>query len=219
MAWAAYTLTNSLSNGLWREGVAPMQFKTVSAYLTALRKDPGLTMIPLGMVAEWKGISRSAVSEQIKSGKLEGLEVKGQHKTWRGVCPDALFAQEQAAENGARERRLQVLRTLSQAAAAGHQLSYGDVMAPAGLSSRNPRHRAEIGTVLSVLSRDSLSHHGFLISAIVVQKTTGRPNALFFTLARQLGCLGEHDDETTFWQHQKDRVFAAFRAKPKADRD
>src|SRR5512145_734067 len=147
-----------------------MHFKTVAAYLEALKADPALTMIPLGMVAEWKGISRSAVSEQVKSGKLEGIVVKGARKTWRGVSPDALFAQVEAHETGIRERRLQVLRTLSAAAAAGILLTYGEVMAPAGLAPSNPRHRAEIGTLLSDLSRDSLASHDFLISAVVVQK-------------------------------------------------
>ena len=47
-----------------------MVFKSVEAYLDALRQDSNLTMLPLGLVAELKGISRSAVSEQIKSGAL-----------------------------------------------------------------------------------------------------------------------------------------------------
>lgn len=192
-----------------------MHFKSVAAYLEALRLDPTLTMIPLGMVAEWKGISRSAVAEQVKGGKLGGIVVKGHRKTWRGVTPKALLAQEQAQEDSLKERRLAVLRTLSAAAAAGRLLTYGEVMAPAGLAPSNPRHRAEIGTLLSDLSRNSLDRHGMLVSAIVVQKTSGRPNALFFTLARDLGCLAADADAGAFWRDQCDRVFAAFRAKPK----
>lgn len=192
-----------------------MQFKSVAAYLEALKDNPGLTMIPLGMVAEWKGVSRSAVSEQVRTGKLEGIVVEGERKAWRGVTPAALFAQEQARADGVRERRRAVLRALSAAAAAGRVLTYGAVMAPAGLAPSNPRHRAEIGSLLSDLSRDSLRRHGILLSAIVVQKMSGRPNALFFALARELGCLGADDDAEAFWRAQCERIFAAFRATSK----
>lgn len=187
-----------------------MQFKSVAAYLEALGKGPSLAMIPLGMVAEWKGISRSAVSEQIKSGRLEGIVVKGGDKTWRGVSPHTLFAQDQARASHQRDRRLLVLAAIAEAAAAGRLLTYGEVMRPAAMAPSNPRHRAEIGAILSDLSRDSLGGQGFLISALVVQKTSGRPNALFFTLARELGCLGEDQDETAFWRDQCGRAFAAY---------
>ena len=192
-----------------------MQFKSVTAYLKALRDNPDLAMIPLSMVAEWKGISRSAVSEQVKSGNLEGIEIKGKNKVWRGIRPQALFVQEAGIEAQSRQRRDQVRTTLAQAAATGQQISYGEAMAPAGLSSRNPRDRAEIGTLLSELSRESLTGQGILISAIVVQKTTGRPNAQFFALARELGCLRNGADEATFWHDQKARVFRAFSAPSK----
>ena len=188
-----------------------MLFKSVTAYLEALNKDPALAMIPLGMVAEWKGISRSAVSEQIKSGRLEGIVVRGDNKTWRGVSPHTLFAQAEERDSHQRERRMRVLAAIAQAAAEGCLLTYGEVMAPAGMVPSNPRHRAEIGTILSDLSRDSLGSQGFLISALVVQKTSGRPNGLFYTLARELGCLEEDGDETAFWRDQCGRAFAAYR--------
>lgn len=188
-----------------------MHYKSVEAYVEALRSDPALTMIPLGLVAELKGISRSAVSEQIKSGRLEGISVKGRRKTWRGVTPQALFAQAERQEHSDKTRRHHVVKALSKAAAEGRPVSYGDIMAPAGMTPSNPRHRAEIGTVLSEISRDSLARHGFLISAIVVQKTTGRPNTLFFKLAEDLGCLAPGADRAAFWQAECDKVFAAFR--------
>lgn len=191
-----------------------MQFKSVTAYLEALGKDPSLAMIPLGMVAEWKGISRSAVSEQIKSGRLEGIVVHGGGKTWRGVSPHTLSLQAQARESHRHDRRLLVLAAIAEAAAAGRVLTYGEVMAPAGMAPSNPRHRAEIGAILSDLSRDSLGSQGFLVSALVVQKTSGRPNGLFFTLARELGCLEKDGNEVAFWRDQCDRAFTAYGRAP-----
>ncbi len=194
-----------------------MHYRSVEAYVEALRHDPALAMIPLGLVAELKGISRSAVAEQIRSGKLEGVCVRGRRKTWRGVAPKALFAQAERQEEDARERRLKVVKALSRAAVTGQTVPYGEIMAPAGMAASNPRHRAEIGTLLSELSRESLERHGFLIAAIVVQKTTGRPNALFFKVAEDLGCLEAGADPIAFWRAECDKVFAAFRARPKEE--
>lgn len=194
-----------------------MNYRTVQAYVEALRKDPSLAMIPLGLVAEFKGISRSAVAEQVRTGKLEGVSVRGRRKTWRGVAPNALFAQAERQEEDARERRRKVVKALSEAARDGVTIPYGEVMAPAGMASSNPRHRAEIGELLSALSRESLERHGFLIAAIVVQKTSGRPNALFFKVAEELGRLEPDADRTAFWRAECDKVFAAFRERPKEE--
>lgn len=183
-----------------------MIFPSVETYLAALRRDPALAIIPLGMVAELKGISRSAVSEQIKTGRLESLIVEGRRKTWRGVTPAALFAQAERLDAVARERRDRVAETLARAAAEHRLIPYGAVMEAAGLSARNPRDRAAIGALLAELSRDSLAQRGCLIGAIVIQKATGHPNAQFFELARTLG-LPVGADETGFWRDQCDRVF------------
>lgn len=193
-----------------------MHYKSIEAYIAAIRKDPGQTMIPLGLVAELKGISRSAVSEQIRSGRLEGGSVKGKHKTWRGVSPRALFDQARQLEDHANDRRRKVITALSLAAASGRTVPYGEIMTPAGMCSSNPRHRAEIGALLSELSMESHKRHGFLLSAVVVQKTTGRPNALFFRLAEEIGLLSPQDDRMAFWHAERDKAFAAFRDHPKS---
>lgn len=189
-----------------------MIYASVEAYLEALRGDPALAMIPLGMVAELKSISRSAVSEQIKSGRLESLTVKGRRKTWRGVTPKALFEQSERLESSARDRRHRVAAALSASGAAGRLATYGEVMSAAGLSARNPRDRAEIGLLLAELSRDSLAAGNFLVGAIVIQKATGHPNAQFFQLARELGLL-VGSDEAGFWREQCAKVFAAMKAR------
>ncbi len=189
-----------------------MVFKSVEAYLDALRQDSNLTMLPLGLVAELKGISRSAVSEQIKSGALSGIVVKGRRKTWRGVQPDALFAQERRIQEEARERREQLLAALVAHAGAKRTVPYATIMEPLGMAPKNPRHRAEIGDLLAEASKRSHADHGFMIGAIVVQKSSGQPNRLFFQLARELGELAEGADETLFWQAQCERVFAHYAA-------
>lgn len=189
-----------------------MIFTSVEAYLDALRGDPALAIVPLGMVAELKSISRSAVSEQIKSGRLESLTVKGRRKTWRGVTPKALFEQAERIESGNRDRSRRVAEALAEAGAAGRLVTYGKVMAAAGLSARNPRDRAAIGLLLAELSRDSLRADGFLVGAIVIQKATGHPNGQFFQLAREVGALTD-DDDIGFWRAQCAKVFAAMAAR------
>lgn len=191
-----------------------MQFNSVQAYIEAIRDDPGLAMIPLGLVAELKGISRSAVAEQIKSGTLEAVVVKGRRKTWRGVRPAGLFAQAAKAESALKLRRAAISSALAFIATEERTGIYTEVMAPAGMSPQNPRHRAEIGALLADLSRDSFAAHGFLIGAVVVQKSTGRPNELFFTLARELGALAPGQDENSFWQAECQRVYRHFARVP-----
>ncbi|MEW5728168.1 MAG: hypothetical protein AB1918_10120 [Pseudomonadota bacterium] len=185
-----------------------MIFRSVAEYIEAVRGNPGLAMLPMGLVAELKGISRSAVAEQIKTGALEAVEVKGKRKTWRGVLPAGLFAQTDRAEKHVRDRRAKVAAALSALATAGRTGTYGEVMEPAGMSPRNPRHRAEIGALLADLSRESLVRHGYLIGAVAVQKASGLPNALFFDLARDLGVLLPGVEEPEFWRDQCDRAFA-----------
>ncbi len=187
-----------------------MVFKTVEAYVEALRTDPGLTMIPLGLVAELKGISRSAISEQIKSGSLEGIIVKGRRKTWRGVRPEALFAQELRTQQEAVERRAKLAAALETAATARHTATYAEIMEPVGMAAKNPRQRAEIGALLSEASKRSYAEHGFLLGALAVQKASGLPNGLFFQLARELGALAADGDEAAFWREQCDKAFAHY---------
>lgn len=185
-----------------------MIFESVADYIDAVRNDPGLAMIPVGLVAELKGISRSAVAEQIRTGALESVVVKGDRKTWRGIRPAALFDQADRAEQRIRDRHDKVAAALAALAAAGRTGTYGEVMAPAGMSPRNPRHRAEIGDILADLSRHSWLDHGFMIGAMAVQKVTGMPNALFFDLARELGGLPPDMDEAAFWRGQCDKAHA-----------
>jgi hypothetical protein len=184
-----------------------MIFTSVEAYLDALRGDPALAIIPLGMVAELKGLSRSAISEQIKSGRLDSLIVEGRRKTWRGITPKALFEQAERLECGSRDRSHRVAGALAEAGAAGRLIAYGEVMAAAGMSASNPRDRAAIGIVLAELSRQSLRAEGCLVGAIVIQKASGHPNVQFFELARELGVLGE-GDRMEFWRGQCAKVFA-----------
>ena len=193
-----------------------MIFKTVEAYVEALRLDPGLTMIPLGLVAELKGVSRSSVSEQIKSGSLEGIIFKGRRKTWRGVRPEALFAQEQRATEEAAERRAKLAAALETTAAARRTATYAEIMEPVGMAAKNPRQRAEIGVLLSEASKLSYAQHGFLMGALAVQKASGLPNGLFFQLARELGALAADGDEAAFWTAECDKVFAHY-APPVAE--
>lgn len=196
-----------------------MIFKSVEAYVEALRQDPDLTMIPLGLVAELKGISRSAVAEQIRTGALEGIAVKGQRKTWRGVRPTTLFAQAERARHDAEERTARLGAALAAIAATGQPATYAQAMEAVGMASKNPRQRAEIGELLAAASKDSFAQNGFLIGAIVVQKSSGQPNSLFFHLAREVGALADEADQAAFWQDQCARVFAHYAPPPTATDD
>lgn len=57
---------------------------------------------------------------------------------------------------------------------------------------------------LGRISADSYLKAGFMASAVVVRKDTGRPGPGFFRLARDVGLLSGETEETeeTFWREQ-----------------
>jgi hypothetical protein len=67
--------------------------------------------------------------------------------------------------------------------------------------------RGLLGEVLTQMSTDSFHEHGFLCTAIVVNKNKGRPSRAFFKLAKELGLSGSDGD---LWAQQRDLTFAHY---------
>ncbi len=73
--------------------------------------------------------------------------------------------------------------------------------------------RGLLGEVLSQLATASFHEHGFLCTAVVVNKNKGRPSRAFFKLAKDLGMSGSEGD---LWAQQRDLTFDHY-APPKPE--
>lgn len=51
-----------------------------------------------------------------------------------------------------------------------------------------------------------------LLTAIVINKRTGRPGCGFFVQARELGVMDPHESNETFWQREVQRVFDYYKS-------
>ena len=187
---------------------------TPNAYLDAVRHDPMTSMVPLGVAQAVLACTRSAIIEKIKVGHLHGVLISVEDKNYRGVTLASLLRvidtprAEKLSDDDARRIVKDTLIRIAKDRNIRPVIIYSKIMEPVGMTWRNPQHRGRIGQLLGELSESSYratsvnGHKGFLISAMVVQKGTGRPNAQFFCLARELGALGESEDEDDFWRGQ-----------------
>lgn len=194
---------------------------TAQDYVTRVIGEPTSALIPLAIVGEALGLSRSAVIERLKSGALDGGKITVGETVYRGVTVASLeryMAQPQAgilSDDDAIAIITTAIETAVQNADSDAfddlTLAYSEVMEAVGLAWRNPQHRGRIGYLLGEISRHSLPAHGFLLSAAVVRKTNRRPNDAFFGLARDLKILKGNMDEETFWCAQMAAIRTHYR--------
>ncbi|WP_143105841.1 hypothetical protein [Brevundimonas viscosa] len=156
-------------------------------------------LVPISIAADALGYEQTTVRAHVRQGKLAEIVVAcGDHKV-KGVT---LASIREALE--ARSARIDDLKEPLRDIIwhnGPHSIEYKKVMEGVGLSSSNPHDRRLIGAALDGLSKESFEREGFLISALVVLKSSGRPSEGFYKLARSLGLGGGKDDEA-IWQAQ-----------------
>lgn len=155
-----------------------MKFKSVSDYLAALSADPSLSIIPVQAAADALGITRQAVERRIKTGELSIVKFD---KT-KAIRASSIVA---TVDNWRKD--VDTVRTfLIDVAKAGKTVVYGPVMSTIGLKTQSPPDRGTIGKILGEISRQSYAAHGFLLSALVFNKTAGKPSESFYFLGQEL---------------------------------
>lgn len=185
---------------------------TVSEMLPLIRagKFPGI--LPLAAAAELLSLTKSGLLRRIESGKtgLHLLTVTSEAGTvWNGVSLDSL-AQELVQQERALPDTEQQFRQRLYALAKAREVSrYGDFMESAGLSWRNPQHRARTGHLLGIISEDMWAKHRLLPSVLVVNKANHRPSAAFFEMAEQLGAYQPSQNAQQFVEDMTAQVFAS----------
>jgi len=103
-----------------------------------------------------------------------------------------------------------VMTELVRAAEYGGFTTYQDIAVIMGLPLRGSHMGREIGHILGEISEDEFAAGRPMLSAIAVN-VRGHAGPGFFELARELGRLGQGDDETTFWEAERESVYETWR--------
>ena len=161
-------------------------------------------MVPVSVAAAALGYEQTTIRAHIRQGKLrevaidcDGLVVKG---VAIGSIQDVLKAREDAVASLAEELHQYLWHRGAQ------PIEYGELMPLVSMSSNNPHHRDMIGRALGYMSKESQLSHGFMISALVVLKATGRPNDSFFHYAEIIGAKPAKKSNERFWKEDMARI-------------
>jgi hypothetical protein len=179
-----------------------MTFETAEDYLTALENDPSLAILPLQMVADYRGVTRAAIDRMVRIGQLEEIKIEGT----RYVRAESLLQRQKG-----REQQIKTVRTFLEAWAREQArkdrkpLTYEPVMAEVGMSPSVPADRTTIGGILDVISQQTWEEHQIILSVIVHRKTAGRtrPGPGFFQLTKRLGLYDDDEDDLIERESQK----------------
>lgn len=179
-------------------------FDDGTAYLSALKADAALAIIPFQMAADALDVTRAAVERRVRSGELEGVTI-GKTR--------AVLAASLNAELETRRADVDTVEGMLVDLACKRETTvYGPVMAAIGLRTQVPAHRRRIGMILGKISEKSYEGHDFMLSALVFNKTAGRPSDSFYGLGEQLDedyANGDLDNEE-FLAKQLKMIFAYY---------
>lgn len=176
-----------------------MDFATVRLYVETLERQPAMAILPLQMVADFRGVSRANIAQMLRTGQLRPVKIDG-----------TLFVEAKSLfdlEEHERSNVDKVRNYLESCARRGQRsVFYEPVMATIGLKTTIPAHRTIIGGILGKISSQTYREAGVLISVIVHRKTSGltRPGPGFLPLAEALGCKWK--DEIAFIDVETEKV-------------
>jgi hypothetical protein len=103
-----------------------------------------------------------------------------------------------------------VLAELVRAAQYRGSTTYQDIAVIMGLPATGSHMGKETGQILGEISEDEVAAGRPMLSSVAVG-INGKPGSGFFLLARDLGLLQPGEDETVFWQRQRDAAYQAWR--------
>ena len=88
--------------------------------------------------------------------------------------------------------------------------TYQDVAVIMALPMQGNLMGRELGQMLGEIAEDEVQAGRPMLSAVVVG-VNGKPGSGFFSLAKDLGKITEGDNEQSFWEQERDAVYAAWR--------
>ena len=103
-----------------------------------------------------------------------------------------------------------VLGELVRAAQYRGLTTYQDVAVIMALPMQGNLMGRELGQMLGEIAEDEVQAGRPMLSAVVVG-VNGKPGHGFFSLAEDLGKLGQDDDQQSFWERERDAAYIAWR--------
>ena len=91
---------------------------------------------------------------------------------------------------------------------------YSDFMEKLDLTYKNPHHRGIISVLLGKVSEDTFADKSmkFMLSVLVVNKSTDMPSEGFYTLAKNLEAMSSTESREDFFKRQIKLVFKYYRS-------
>lgn len=170
-----------------------LKFANEVDYLQALRKDPGLSIIGVGMAAKMLAIKRASVEQRIARETLPAIMVG---KRTHVLCSSLLrIIDDEAAMTDKVTKALRSLIRHSQT------MPYGELMSKVGLAHQFSADRKKIGAVLGKISEGTWETHKVLVSILIVDKGTGMPSDSFWGLYEDLTGKKVRNRLLTFEKH------------------
>lgn len=154
-------------------------YQAADGYLLDLSRDSALAVVSRQMAADALNLSKTTIDRQIEDGALDAIKVGSV------ICVRAQALIDRLNQSADQVRTVKAF--LLDVAKKRMTTTYEPVMATIGLPTRSPPNRARIGVILGDISRESYEKEGFLLSALVFNKTLGRPSDSFYLLAEELG--------------------------------
>lgn len=161
-------------------------------------------LVPISIASTVLEIEQTTVRAHIRQGKLREVVVDCDGSLVKGVALGSLhdvLAEREDAVQELTERLEPIIWHRG-----CNTIEYGELMPFVDMSTQNPHHRDMIGRALGKMSLKSYRDHGFMISALVVLKSSQRPNEIFFRFAEDIGAKKKSMGDERFWQKELDRI-------------
>lgn len=166
------------------------------------------SIVPSTYAAKIVGKSLPSIEDLVEKDILDVVMIEGDDKTWKGVTMSSLIRYPEKIKSGIPSVD-NVFSELENVAASMSTIYYSDFMRKIGLNHANPHHRRLIGMLLCEASEITFNdkNRGFMLSVLVVNKSTGMPTESFFVLAKKLKALSSYEDHGDFFKRQTRLVF------------
>jgi len=173
------------------------------------------SIVPSTYAAKILGKSLPAIEELVARDKLDSVVIKGAEKSWKGVTMTSLQLYQEQID----KERIPVDDVFEQLEiiAKGSEkkpVYYSEFMDKFGLNYKNPHHRGIISALLGKVSEKTLSNKSikFMLSVLVVNKSTDMPSEGFYTLAKNLKEMSITESREDFFKRQLELVFTYYKS-------
>lgn len=160
-------------------------YENAKHYISEIRKNHDLCLIPIKLVAEYLGVEPQTVNGYANNDSLIKVGIDGGRIS--GIELGSLIEMEKKEEEKINKKVIPARKFLVKSAQQGRLIEYGKLMEKINLDHQKAGDRKLLGKVLFAISRESMRVDKLMISAIAVRKMGKRPNDSFYVMAEREG--------------------------------